>query len=122
MTRIAMPVGALLLVLTLTSAASAEVSYGNGPFRIEWNVLSPGQIAGRIYNTYHDGATAIRLLVQGLDATGAVVSSSYVWVGGELGGLDDRSFRLEKVPPAPRYNVTVHSFQIQERPGCCGVR
>src|SRR5919108_1698434 len=121
MVRIPSLVGALMLVVVmLPSTAPAEISIGNGPFRIEWSQTSPGQIVGRIYNTYHNGVTAIHLLVEGLDATGGVVSSNYVWVGGELGALDDRSFRLEKLPPAQRYNVRVHSFVIQERPGCCG--
>ena len=96
------------------------VSHGNGPFRTEWEMVGPGRVGGRIYNDYQDGASAIQLLVQGLDASNRVVNQRYLWVGGDIGPLDARSFMLTKLPPADHYWVTVHSYQIQERPGCCG--
>jgi hypothetical protein len=101
------------------AAAPALVSHGKGPFRTEWEVTGPGRIGGRIYNEYHDGAYALQLLVQGLDASNQVVSQRYLWVGGDFPALDGRSFMLTKLPPADHYWVTVHSYQILERPGCC---
>jgi len=114
--------GSLLLVVAAAAGAHAEMSYGNGPFRVEWNVPRPGVIEGTIYNDYQDAAAAIKLLVEPLDAAGRVLSANYLWVGGEIGGLDGRSFRLTKLPPAERYQVKVWSYQIQMRSGCCGVQ
>ena len=105
--------------LAAFATAPVSVSHGNGPFRTEWEVTGPGRIGGRIYNEYQDGAYAFQLLVQGLDASNQVVNQSYLWVGGDIGPLDGRSFMLTKLPPADHYWVTVHSYQIQERPGCC---
>ena len=122
MGRIARGLGGLLLVVATVSGAHAEMSYGNGPFRVEWEVPRPGVIAGTIYNDYQDGAAYIKLLVEALDAAGRVVSTNYLFVGGEIGPLDGRSFRLTKLPPAERYQVKVWSYQIQMRSGCCGVQ
>jgi hypothetical protein len=101
------------------ATAPMLVSHGNGPFRTEWERTGPTRIGGRIYNDYQDGASALQLLVLGLDASNRVVNQRYLWIGGEIGPLDSRSFMLTKLPPADHYWVTVYSYQIQERPGCC---
>lgn len=135
MHRISAVVGTLVLVLAgcahvapthggeaspaTVATAPVLVSHGNGPFRTEWEVTGPGRIGGRIYNEYQDGAYALQLLVQGLDVSNRVVNHRYLWVGGDFPALDGRSFMLTKLPPADHYWVTVHSYQIQERPGCC---
>jgi hypothetical protein len=103
----------------MVATAPVLVSHGTGPFRTEWEVTGPGRIGGRIYNEYQDGAYALQLLVQGLDASDRIVNQRYLWVGGDFPALDGRSFMLTKLPPADHYWVTVHSYQIQERPGCC---
>jgi hypothetical protein len=103
----------------MVATAPVLVSHGTGPFRTEWEVTGPGRIGGRIYNEYQDGASALQLLVQGLDASDRIVNQRYLWVGGDFPALDGRSFMLTKLPPADHYWVTVHSYQIQERPGCC---
>jgi hypothetical protein len=103
----------------LAAATPVQVSHGNGPFRIEWEITGPGKIGGRIYNEYQDGAYQFQLLVQGLDASNRVVNQSYLWVGGDIGPLDGRSFMLTKLQPADHYWVTVHSYQIRQAGGCC---
>jgi len=134
MSRHAAVLGTLVLVLAgcsgvaptgrgqVPSAAYAPVlvSHGNGPLRTEWELTGPGRIGGRIYNEYQDGVYALQLLVQGLDASNRIVSQQYLWVGGDIGPLDSRSFMLTKLTPADHYWVTVHSYHILERPGCCG--
>src|SRR5262249_41840556 len=102
--------------MSLTGGAEAPVqaSHGEGPFRVEWSVEGPGRIGGRIYNDYQAGASGFRLLVQGLAAFNQVMNRSYVWVGGDIGPLDSRSFLPTDVPPASHYWITVHSYQLQE--------
>ena len=114
--------GSLLLVVAAVSGAGAEMSYGNGPFRVEWSVLRSGAIEGTIFNDYQDPAASIKLLIEPLDAAGRVLSANYVWVGGEIGALDRRTFRLTKLPPAERYRVKVWSYEIRVNSGCCGVQ
>jgi len=101
------------------AGAPPSVSYGVGPFRIEWQTTGPGRVGGRIYNEYHDPTYAFQLLVQGLDASNQVVNQQYLWVGGDIGALDSRSFMLTKLLPADHYWLTVHSYKIYEFGGCC---
>jgi hypothetical protein len=112
-------VGALVLIVGLSSAAVADVNFGRGPLRLEWHVDRPGHISGDVYNQWPNGMASIQLLIEGIDPVGRVVVTKYAWVNGEIGPLDHRSFSVTNVPPADHYRVTVVSYQSQERPGCC---
>ena len=137
MDRKSVLVDALVLVLTVAAcgqvasthpaptspsalaASPTQMNHGRGPFTIAWNVDRPGEISGRIYNNWQNGMASIQLLVEGLDPSNRVVSQTYHGVFGEVPPLFHRYFVLTKVPPADHYQVSVYSYQSQERPGCC---
>ena len=98
----------------MTSPRATQVSYGNGPFKVEYEVDRPGRIVGRIYNEYQSPVRAIQLLVQALDENGRVIQEQREWVGGEVAPLGDRPFVLTGLPPAANYVVRVHSYQIEQ--------
>jgi len=104
-------------VLLAIAPAGAATSHGNGPFRIEWDLTAPGRISGRIHNEYQRPATAVRVLVEGLDGSGRVVARTYQWVGGDIAALSDRFFEVRDVPPADHYRVRVNSYEILLFPG-----
>jgi hypothetical protein len=100
------------------SPAATTVSRGNGPFTLEWSVAPRGRIVGRIRNDYHDPARRIRLLVEALDAADRVIAQRYAWLAADtLGPNQDRYFEIPDVPPADRYRVLVHAWDIIQAPG-----
>jgi len=115
----ALPVG-------LAGAAGAQ-SFGADPvaeryFRIEQEaVRTPAsgrpKISGYIYNTHDHVAGRVRLLVEGLDATGQPVSRVFSYVGGDVPAEGRRYFEVAAPTPATTYRITVSSFEWVPRDG-----
>jgi hypothetical protein len=81
--------------------------------RLEWSVQASGMghdIEGYVYSQHGSTAENVRLLAQGLDASGNVVASKLEWLGGPVPGLQNSYFRFSKMPAAERYRVSVWAF------------
>jgi hypothetical protein len=81
-------------------------------FPIEFQVTQQRKgraVEGYVYNRGHQAAQRVRLQIQRLDAAGAVVGSSAIWIPGEV-PMDSRAFFSASVPEAASYRVQVLSF------------
>jgi hypothetical protein len=88
--------------------------------RVEWTGQSqPGghQIDGYVYSTYGSPIYDVRLLAQGLDAGGNVVSQKMMWVQGAVPPLERTYFRVPVMAPAATYRVTVWAFETFQSQG-----
>jgi hypothetical protein len=82
-------------------------------FRLEWEGTErAGQplVRGYITNTWGFGASDIRLLAEGLDASGAVVSQDVGWLGAELPPGTRAYFEVPVRRASPTYRVSVFAF------------
>ena len=108
-----------LALLSLTASAPASellyplVSDWDQQFRIESQVSTrDGKrvVSGTVWNTTNWGAKRIQLLIDGLDAGGAIVSQRVVWLGIDLGGGGHAAFEVA-MPPSASYRVSVFAFE-----------
>jgi hypothetical protein len=103
---------AVALVLGVCTAAPAfDV---NPPLHVNWTVTASHAIEGRVYNDFHTPITQIRLLIEAVDASNAVVGTKFGYVFGTLAPSDSRYFDVRNVPPADHYRVVVESY-VQEQ-------
>ena len=110
--------GAVAMVATLAPAtapapAAAEVQESSDPaFRLEW-ARDGRKVEGYVYNRTSRYAAKMRLLVEGLDASGKVTAATGTWVTDVP--PNNRSYFQVAVPDAPSYRVTIVSYSwIQE--------
>ena len=84
-------------------------------FRVEWEArVGPNErdvITGAIENGYAFRVGRVRLVVELLDPSGAVVEEHFGWVIGDIAPGARTPFWLT-VPRASGYRVSVHSFDI----------
>jgi hypothetical protein len=80
-------------------------------FRLEWST-SGQNVNGYVYNSSNRRAAHMQLLVEGLDAAGAVVTKTMTWVRDVP--PNNRAFFEVAVPNAPSYRVSVLSFDWVE--------
>ena len=122
----------LLLVMTLAAACTGALGVGGvtpsattttaiigweSRLRLEWTTTArPGgnDIDGYVYSHHGTPVMNVRLLAQGLDASGNVVGQTLSWVPGTVPGLQRAYFRIPEMPRAERYQVTVWAFNIVE--------
>jgi hypothetical protein len=84
-------------------------------FALEWKVVTSDspetrKLTGYLYNNY--GQTVrVRLLVKGLDSSGAVVFRRVDQTLGTVPPFERNYFELDKIPAADRYVVTVYSYE-----------
>lgn len=81
-------------------------------FKVEFQVTQSRKgpaVEGYVYNRGHQAAQRVRLQIQRIDAAGAVVGSSTIWVPGEV-PMESRAFFSTSVLEAPSYRVQVVSF------------
>jgi hypothetical protein len=110
---------ALALLVLLASAPSA---HAQGPhpilesFRIEWerrtdNWRRPG-VDGYVYNdsTYRIGN--VRLRVEILDGSNAVVGERFAWVFGDVTPGGRAYFTLAPPPAGQNYRITMESYNV----------
>jgi hypothetical protein len=82
---------------------------------VEWTAQAgPGghAIDGYVYSNYGSPMYDVRLLAQGLDGAGNVVSQRIVWVPGLVPALQRSYFRVPVMPSAASYRVTVWAFEM----------
>lgn len=82
-------------------------------FRLEWEGAQRAGtpvVQGYITNTWGFGASDVRLLVEGLDASGAVVTQDIGWLGSELPPGMRAYFEVPVKRAAPTYRVSVFAF------------
>ena len=83
-------------------------------FKLSWEASGEGphrRLDGRLHNGYGEAAAQVRLLVQSLDAAGAVTSQRIEWLSGTVPGFGVVSFQVRRVPAAEQYRVTVWSYE-----------
>ena len=77
-------------------------------FRLQWEARGP-EIAGYVENVSDLPVDRMRLLVERLDAGGAVVGASTTWVMGTV-AAHHRNYFTTRVPSAPAYRVRILTF------------
>jgi hypothetical protein len=81
-------------------------------FRLEWQA-TPGargpEIAGYVENVGNVPVDRMRLTIERLDATGAVIGSSTTWVMGVV-TPNHRNYFTTRVAAAPAYRVRILTF------------
>lgn len=113
-------VGTLLLLLT-ASPVYAQVATPLSPLMVNWSsyfsldwqtAQAKGRtvILGTIRNTSNYRARRIQLLIEGLDASGTIVSQRVEWLGSDLTPGDHIYFESPTSGPAARYRVSVFAF------------
>ena len=111
---VALGVAAMIL---FTSAGWAQLSQA---IRLEWQVSQAAGgplIAGYIYNDHGVPGRNIRLVVEGLDASGEVVSRTIGYVDRPLPPLSRTYFQVRVPAFAASYRVTVLSVDWRGRDG-----
>lgn len=85
-------------------------------FAIEWAATpEPGgsrRLDGYIFNRYGEYAADVRLLVQALDTSGAVVDQRVVWGPTGVGGFGRAYFNVRNLPAADHYRVSVWDYRL----------
>ncbi len=88
-------------------------------FQVAWRVEPKGgadDLYGFVYNEDHRAAVNVRVLAQAFDDAGNVVAQKLERVSGMVPAHDRAYFRIESLPPAPRYRVSVWSYEFREIP------
>jgi hypothetical protein len=81
-------------------------------FKVEFQVTQKRKgpaVEGYVYNRGRQAAQRVRLQIERVDAAGAVVGSSSIWIPGEV-PMESRAFFSASVPGAASYRVQVVSF------------
>ncbi len=116
--RRALAVGTLLTLCLggfSAAAAQAPVSAGMERFRVEEDRDAPtrGAIAGWLYNDGRDTVGLVRLRLDVLDGSGAVIAVQRGWAYGNLRAGDRAYFRIP-IPDRPgTRRIVVESFVVQ---------
>lgn len=112
-------VSALLLFATTTVTQGAGrltplVVGGEQYFKLDWEagaVAGRPEVHGHILNEFGHAARRIRLLVDGLDPSGAVTSQTLVYVPGDLTPGARYYFATPVPAPAASYRVLVFQWE-----------
>ena len=104
---------AVLLPAAATTASSIQADATIAEyFRLQWEA-TPGtrgsEIAGYVDNVGNVPVDRMQVLVERLDAGGAVVGTSRAWVMGVVVPMH-RSYFTTRVAPAASYRVTILTF------------
>jgi hypothetical protein len=81
-------------------------------FRVEFEVVQKRkgpEVEGYVYNRGHQAAQRVLLQIQRVDASGAVVGSSNIWLPGEV-PMESRAYFSAAVTDAASYRVQVLSY------------
>jgi hypothetical protein len=124
----------LVGIAALALAAVAALVYASGTFRggqtsvttlmsgwerhftLEWTVDAPAgdrrRLSGYLTKQTDGHAEPMRLLVQALDAAGAVVERRVWTIPGGVGGGQRAYFEVPDLPPAHEYRVFVWDYSL----------
>ncbi len=112
-------VALLTAVLVLASVGDALAQGFGRPadvdLRVEWSASEDRRgrpvVGGYVYNQRSGAwATGVRLLVEGLDASGQVVETTTASVLGEVPPANRSYFEIKPATKAASYRVTIQSF------------
>ena len=85
-------------------------------FRLQWTAEPEGdgsrRVDGYVTSTYGDYAADLRLLVQGRDASDAIVAQRIVPVLTGVGGFGRAYFDVRHMPAADHYQVFVWDYRL----------
>jgi len=119
-------VGVLLFLLVYATIAAADrpltplVTGWEQFFKLEWE---PGArndrpvVRGYIKNEAGMTAANVRLLAEGLDPSGLLVSQTVSWLGTDLSPGMRAYFEVPVERPAPAYRVSVFAFDFVQHDG-----
>ena len=83
-------------------------------FRIDWTAEpdrdGERRLQGYVVSALGEPANRVQLLAQALDASGNVIGQRLYWVPGVIPALGRVYFEIPKMPPAPRYRITVWAY------------
>ena len=105
---------ALALLAPLAAAAGPTWSPATLEqyFRVEWQATPAAggsSVSGWVTNVGAGPAERVQLLIERLDAAGAVVGTAPAWVVGDL-PANQRGYFTARVPAAPSYRVRIVAF------------
>jgi hypothetical protein len=123
--------GGGLALVVLTAAVYASVSFRGTPtsvttlmtgweqrFMLEWTVEAPPggprRLSGYITGQRAGHAEPVRLLVQALDPSGAVVERRIWAIPGGVNGLQRAYFEIPDLPPAHDYRLFVWDYTLTQ--------
>lgn len=120
-TRLLLATAAILTLAsfypTTPAAALSATSSVDSRIRLDWEVEARhGRpvVRGYVYNDYLRAAYNVRLLVETLDASGAVIARNVGFVRGVV-AFDDRSyFEVPLKTPGASYRVSVTAFDWKD--------
>ena len=109
---------ALAIVLLGPAATDAQNFGGGRPeeryFHIESASVQSARgqtiIRGHVTNVNDKGARNVRLLIEGLDASGQTVGKGLAWVNGDVTAGGRRYFEAVAPTPGTTFRVTVLSY------------
>jgi hypothetical protein len=85
-------------------------------FALDWQATPESggtqRVHGHLVSTYGRTAEPVRLLVQGLDTSGALVDQRIAWVPGGVGALGSAYFEILHLPAADHYRMTIWDYSI----------
>jgi hypothetical protein len=99
--------------LTPSSSVTTAIIGWENWLQVDWTA-SGQDIDGYVSSKHGSPIVSVRLLAQGLDASGNVVGQKIEWLPGTLPGLQRSYFRISRMPPAASYRVSVWSFETLE--------
>jgi hypothetical protein len=124
--RVIVVAAAVMLLLPGTWPAAAAPGAPLSTLTVDWPVYlaleaQSGEVRGRtmVYGTIKNisgfGLKRIQLLIDGLDANGAIVNQRVEWLGPTLAPDTHAYFEMPVGGPAARYRVTVFAFDVFRR-------
>ena len=107
---------------SVTPSASLTTLQPGWPqhLKLEWSATDgprARRINGYVYNDHGLPATDVQILAQALDASGAVIGQRVVWVPDWLPPHNRSGFRVDGLPPASSYRVSVWNFRFRDPHG-----
>lgn len=88
-------------------------------FRLDWSTATTRQgrpvVYGHLRNEWGATAANVRLLVEGLDDRGQIVSQTIGWLGTQLTPGTTAPFEVPVNAGAPQYRVSVFAFDWVQR-------
>lgn len=123
--KLAAAVTALVLLASVGTGLAATQLYPliggwEQYFKVEWQAgdrAGKPVVYGKIHNDWGLPAANLRLLVDGLDASGAVVAQRVEWLGGMLTPGTRAQFEVHMPQAAHSYRVSVFAFDWVEAAG-----
>lgn len=121
---------ALLTVLAAETEAAARILTPHAVgwehyFRVTWKTFEwrgRPYLRGYVLSAYGVTATRVQLLVDGLDASGHVVTQRVEWLGSTVPGFSHAYFEIPVPGPASSYRVRVFAFDFVQAAWSSGQR